>query len=172
MKTKIYLAKSNRANPNDVARVRQTLEKYSNDIEILEYKGGNYSHKEVVSADILIVVPDLSEYDVEDYDDGDNYIDIGKGLHEQIENFKYTHKNSSDCLVVYGVTDYHIYTSRVTDLDVADCDDYINYSTLIFDSNFSIDLSHLLESRFNASSVKSTGLSSNSNEYMYVLIGK
>ena len=38
--TKIYLAKSNRANPDDVAKVRRELNKH--DIEIVEYTGGGY----------------------------------------------------------------------------------------------------------------------------------
>lgn len=54
-KMKVYLAKSNKANPDVVARVRQTLSNYN--LEIVEFKGGTYSHKQLLECDQMVIVP-------------------------------------------------------------------------------------------------------------------
>lgn len=78
--TKIYLAKSNRANPNIVAEVRTALRKMPN-VEITEYLGGKYSNQPLIESDILLIVPEtVADYAV-------SSINIGKGLNSQIADF-------------------------------------------------------------------------------------
>lgn len=165
--TKIYLAKSNRANPDDVSRVRSFLLKYSNDIEVVEFKGGSYSHKDLKSCDILLIVPDLSNFDVED----NNYIDIGKGLHEQIFAFKHQHSNKCDTLVILGSDEDEISVTQVADMDLGDPDDYVNYSCIIIDDGASGTLESLVLNRFVSGEYDATQLSSKT-EFMYLLIGQ
>ena len=78
--TKVYLAKSNRANPDHVSVVRQTLSNF--DVEVVEYKGGEYSHDDLLKCELLFIVPDSSTYD----DINDSY-NVGKGLFEQISEY-------------------------------------------------------------------------------------
>ncbi len=85
---KVYLAKSNRANPNLVSRVRQTLSNF--DVEIVEYTGGTFSHDELLGCDELIVIPDVSTGETDMYDEF-HQIDIGKGLYEQMDSFRDRH---------------------------------------------------------------------------------
>jgi GTP:adenosylcobinamide-phosphate guanylyltransferase len=56
---KIYLAKSNNANPNILYKVRSILSKFN--VEVVEYSGGSYSHDLLLSCDELIVIPDISK---------------------------------------------------------------------------------------------------------------
>jgi hypothetical protein len=84
MTKKVYLAKSNRANPDLVSRIRQMLSKF--DVEIVEYTGGAYSHNLLLSCDELIVIPDLSNININDEELWETT--IGKGLFEQIIEFR------------------------------------------------------------------------------------
>lgn len=81
---RVYLAKSNRANPNLVSAVRQTLSKF--EIELVEFTGGTYSHDLLLTCDELIVIPDLSELKSCVYTKFTT-ISLGKGLWEQISTF-------------------------------------------------------------------------------------
>ena len=90
-KAKVYLAKSNKSNPNVVSRVRQTLSDY--DVEIVEFTGGSYSHKPMVDCDFLVVVPELSESWCEDG------VIVGKGLYEQLTAWQ-DNNSSSDILFI------------------------------------------------------------------------
>ena len=165
MRTKIYLAKSNRANPDDVSKVRSLLSKYKNDIELVEFQGGSYSHKDLKACDVLIVVPDLTNVDADDK----NYIDIGKGLHEQIMCFKNQAQNDCDTLVVFEVDDDFISVTQVEDIDVADPDDYVNYSWIILDQDSGCELDSLILNRF-VGGEYDTSQSTDKN-YYYLLIG-
>lgn len=171
MKTKIYLAKSNRANPDDVSRIRSIIQKYPNDVELVEFKGGSYSHKDLLACDLLVVVPDLTDFEPTE----DNYIDIGKGLHEQIEAFKHINKNKSDILIVDTVTEKWNSCAPLYDIDFADTDDYINYSTLILNTNpdtgTSCDLDDIIKNRF-VSGDPEGNQKNGCKKHMYILIGK
>ena len=79
---KVYLAKSNQSNPDDVQKVRKILN--DSNCEIVEYTGGSFSHKPMLNCDMLVVIPDLNSFD------DDNI--IGKGLYGQIEAFQTTDK--------------------------------------------------------------------------------
>lgn len=168
MKTKIYLAKSNRANPDDVSRVRSLLSKYPNDIEVVEFKGGAYSHKDLKACDILMVIPDLSVFDSEDAE----CVGIGKGLHEQIMTFKNQAQHKCDTLVIFDVDDDYVSVTQVEELDITDTDDYINYSTLILDQEAGGELESLLLNRFVSGEPEATQTKGQKySNYMYILIG-
>lgn len=133
--TKIYLAKSNRANPDYVMAVRNLLSRF--DVEVVEFKGGSYSHKPMLDCDLLVVVPELQEND-EDL----QYVNLGKGLFEQIETWQKHNKNKSDLLIVNQINDYdEIGIGKFDEFDICDPDDYVNYSAILFDYD-SIDGSY------------------------------
>jgi len=75
-KPKAYLAKSNKANPNVVSIVRDDLKQKHT---VLEYQGGTYSNKELLSSDYLFIV-------TEDVTDSNVKV-IGKGLWNHIKDF-------------------------------------------------------------------------------------
>jgi hypothetical protein len=140
--TNIYLAKSNRCNPDYLIKVRAILNEYSNNINIFEYNGGPYTHNDLEKCDILLIIPDLSSYN------DDDSILLGKGLHEQIVHFNQGKKNSfTDILIVLDVTASNIVITSVTSLDILDDCDYLNYSAAILDE-ICDSLSDLLENRF------------------------
>jgi hypothetical protein len=139
---KIYLAKSNRANPNLVSKVRETLSKFN--VEIIEYTGGQYSHNSLLQCEELIVVPDISEaFDFINKEFGDNHwiCPIGKGLYEQTSIF------SKETFIVTDFDNQEGIGGLYYDLGEAQSDnplfyieiedetDYINYAHLIVDLN-------------------------------------
>ena len=129
---KIYLAKSNRANPDDVANVRNFLAKYSDTVRVVEYTGGKFSHKDMLNCELLVVVPDLS-----DYSPYDNFVGVGKGLHEQIEAFQSQSAGDNDeypeILIVMETSELEMDVRAFDGLDIDDSDDYVNYSAVSFD---------------------------------------
>jgi len=165
--TKIYLAKSNRSNPDDVSRVRQVLSEYK-DIEVVEFKGGAYSHKDLLACETLLIVPNILEVDK-----SEDCIPLGKGLHEQIDAFIHKGKGKSNILMIHEVSDASIKVTPFEDLDISDDNDYINYSVAIVDFTYSENLQTIIENRFGGvKSVKSTGSSVSHSDYMYLLIGR
>ena len=115
-KPKVYLAKSNRANPELVSRVRQTLSKY--DVEIVEFKGGQFSHKPMLECERLVVVPDLS----------DEEIVIGKGLYEQIIRFG----RDKGYEYVFVIVEENLTYKELEQIEIIDSDDYIAYAVIEF----------------------------------------
>lgn len=169
MTTSVYLAKSNRANPDHVTAVRELLSRF--DVEIVEYKGGGYSHKPLLQCDMLIVVPDLSD----DEEENEEWVSVGKGLFEQINAFKNNgHFNKCDLMIVNY---YHAGTKGLglgsfDCLEPCDSDDYVNYADILFNTDKSESLGSLnqiLENRFGFET--STNVSSKSR-YRYLLIGR
>lgn len=118
-KMKVYLAKSNKANPDVVVRVRQTLSNYN--LEIVEFKGGTYSHKPLLESDQMVIVP-------AEVDACEDYTTIGKGLYEQIEAFSRKSLHNSDNIIVIVNEDCD--TAMIDSYDVMDVDDYVNYADL------------------------------------------
>jgi len=51
---KIYISKSNLVNPDDLINVRKILEDH--DIQIAEYKGGEYSSEPLKTSDLLVSI--------------------------------------------------------------------------------------------------------------------
>ncbi len=127
---RVYIAKSNRANPNLVSAVRQTLSKF--DVEIVEFTGGAYSHDLLESCEELYVIPDLSEA----YDDdfvGFWSVPIGKGLYEQIEHFS-GYNGGSEVFIVtsfgekIGGVYYEGNDENGYSIDIENENDYVNYA--------------------------------------------
>lgn len=173
MSTSIYLAKSNRANPDHVMAVRDLLNRY--DVEVVEFKGGAYSHKPLLKCDMLVVVP---EFDEENNEENQEWLPIGKGLHEQIQAFtrQRQHHNKCDLLIVNY---FHKGTKEVglgsfKELDFADPDDYINYSCILFDTDENEilgTLSQVLDNRLGFQ--KSTSeISRSSSRYRLLILSK
>lgn len=121
---RVYLAKSNRANPNLVSAVRQTLSKF--DIELVEFTGGTYSHDLLLSCDEMIAIPDLTTLKTCDISKFTT-IALGKGLWEQIATTYECGKQ------VFVVTDYdgHVGIGGI----VFDDDDDNFYSLELSDEN-------------------------------------
>ena len=113
---KVYLAKSNRANPDVVSRVRQALSKFP--IQIVEYTGGQFSHAPMMECEQLVVVPDLE----------DEEIVIGKGLYEQISKFG----NNNGYEYVFVISEEDLTVKDVEQIDVIDYDDYVAFALIEF----------------------------------------
>jgi len=160
MKGKVYLAKSNRSNPDDVSRIRKILSNYN--VEVVEFKGGRYTHDQLLECDYLVIVPDLSEVDKED-----GFIPWGKGLHEQYFAFKSEHL-ACDIFLVVESNDKWNYVTQIVEVDVAEEDDYVNYSDACFDRHKLDDLESVLESRLGH---KVVGDTITKNKSKYLLIG-
>lgn len=114
---KVYLAKSNRANPDVVSRVRQALSKFP--IQIVEYTGGQFSHTPMMECEQLVVVPDLD----------DEEIVIGKGLYEQINKFG----RNKGYEYVFVINDEEDLTYKeLEQIDIIDYEDYIAHAIIQF----------------------------------------
>lgn len=154
---KVYLAKSNKANPDVVTRVRQDLSKF--DVEIVEFSGGTYTHKPLLDCNLLIVVPDLTNNNI-----------IGKGLYEQINLF--SEKNDfEDVLVVTDFSKNQIFVDLIEDLYVDDSNDYVNYGVLSV-SGGKENLIDTLEDGYyyTMKRVSDSLVQTTENEYQYLLI--
>lgn len=137
---RVYLAKSNKANPDIVSSVRKTLAKF--DVQVVEHTGGSYSNDLLLSCDELYVIPDLSEAENDEY--GKSWsVAIGKGLYEQILVFSKVH-NHNDIFIITNYdgdasglyyeddSEYH-YSIKVVDET-----DYITYAYLMINTKNSM----------------------------------
>lgn len=168
MKVKIYLAKSNKANPDDVMRVRQLLSKYP--IEIVEYSGGTYSNKPLKDCQFLIIVPCMENVE-ENW--GEITVTIGKGLHDQITYFESLNNGCeiNNILVLSDTSDGDLTFSFYEDMDVCDSENYIDYTTLML-SEKSFQLKDFFSSKY-CNSIEMTGNGDGEfNKYKYLLILK
>lgn len=166
MSNKIYLGKSNRANPDHVMLVREALSKF--DVEIVEFKGGTYSHKPLLECDKLIIIPDLN--DISDYDT----IPLGRGLHEQVEAFN-EHAYGVP-LVVVEVSKHYCTLRAIDDLDFVEDGDYINYSQAILEgeglSLHDMFYNHYGFSKNSPKKIENSTKKSTKKGSKYILIGK
>jgi hypothetical protein len=168
MNTSIYLGKSNRANPDHVMAVREVLSRF--DVDIVEYKGGAYSHKQLLKSDMLVVVP---EFDEDNESKNQQWVELGRGLHDQIMSFRKDRPvdHKCDMLIVNG---YNRSTKEISlgsfqEMDICDPNDYINHCTAVFDIDEDLGtLSQLLENRLGFQ--KSTSqISRSSSRYKLLL---
>jgi hypothetical protein len=157
--TKVYLAKSNRANPDVVSSVRQTLSKY--DVEVVEFKGGTYSHKQLLECDIMVIVP------ATDTIWGEEGIILGKGLYEQLEAFE----RHSDIGNVMVVCNEQLTIGEIDSYWVQNGDDYIEYGLMDFYDNDDNDLK-LSEHCDNMFNKKTITASSSKSSYYHLLVKK
>ena len=159
MLPKVYLAKSNKANPDLVAKTRQILSKFN--IDILEFVGGNYSHDKMLECDILVVVP---------YIDSNTQVVIGKGLFDQIEVFEEQNGEENICVVSNSDT---VEIKEFNNIDVINHTDYVNHALITFAQGKGDDLEFILEDIGFSYKRKSEMISlSVSNSGYYVLIAK
>lgn len=89
-KQKVYLSKSNASDPDEVMLVRKHLAKY--DVEVVEFRGGNYSHDPMLECDVLLVLPPkngLTPFGT---------VDVGRGQFEQITKW-HTEKGWSSNMI-------------------------------------------------------------------------
>ena len=153
---KVYLAKSNRANPDVVSRVRQALSKFP--IQIVEYTGGQFSHAPMMECEQLVVVPDLE----------DEEIVIGKGLHEQINKFC---RDKGD-EYVFVITEEDLTVKEVVEIDIIDSDDYVAFAVIEFRRGNGIKLATCFEDIYGVTATGSLYPSSKSDSNYYHLIGR
>lgn len=155
---KVYLAKSNKANPDLVSKVRQNLSQF--EVEIVEFTGGTYTHKPLLSCELLIVVPDLTNND----------IIIGKGLFEQINEF-INYKDDENILIVTNFKNETIFVDMVDDMYVDDGNDYVNYGVLsVSGSEDKISDVLKLTYGYKKKTMKESDMTSIKNNYQYLLI--
>lgn len=153
---KVYLAKSNRANPNVVSRVRQALSKFP--IQIVEYTGGQFSHAPMMECEQLVVVPDLE----------DEEIVIGKGLYEQISKFG----NNNGYEYVFVISEEDLTVKDVEQIDVIDYDDYVAFAVIEFIRGNGNKLVTCFEDIYGVAATDSLYPSPKSDSNYYHLIGR
>ena len=118
---KVYLAKSNKANVNDLLMVRSLL-KDNSEIELLEYAGGEYTSRDSSGADLLISIPE----------DNSNPIILGKGLYNQLKD------NDNSYIVVTGSNNnIKVVKFDQSKLEILN-EDYIKYAAFDY-SNLRIE---------------------------------
>jgi hypothetical protein len=154
--TKVYLAKSNRANPDVVSSVRQTLSKY--DVEVVEFKGGAYSHKQLLECDVMVIVPATDTLWREEG------IILGKGLYEQLEAFD---DHSGRVMIV---CDEELTIGNMGDYWVENERDYIDYGLVEFyendnDLKLSKHCDNMFTKKTNTTSISKSG-------YYHLLVKK
>ena len=167
MRNKIYFAKSNKANPDHIILVREILARF--DVEVVEYKGGAYSHKPLLACDMLVVLPDLTE----NKDLNESEVALGKGLYDQMNAFKTTSKNKCDLFVINYIHEgtKEVGYGDIEEIDCADPDDYINHAYVLFNTSDGGQLGATLEDRLGFKT--STNNSSiNKSRYKYLLASK
>lgn len=87
---KIYLSKSNQASVEDVRFIREHLHRLG--YEIVEHVGGSYNQELLLTAELMVMVG-------YDSDNGDEYMEVGKGQYQQLE---YRERNGCDfCYNLY-----------------------------------------------------------------------
>jgi hypothetical protein len=150
------LAKSNRANPDVVSRVRQALSKFP--IQIVEYTGGQFSHAPMMECEQLVVVPDLE----------DEGVIIGKGLYEQISKFG----NNNGYEYVFVISEEDLTVKDIEQIDVIDYDDYVSFAEIEFGRGNGDKLVSCFEDIYGVTAKDSLYPSPKSDSNYYHLIGR
>lgn len=154
---KVYLAKSNRANPDVVSRVRQALSKFP--IQIVEYTGGQFSHAPMLECEQLVVVPDLD----------DEEIIIGKGLYEQIMRFG----GKKGYEYVFVINDEEDLTYKeLSQIEIIDSEDYIAHAVVEFCGGDGEELVKCFKGIYGLNTADSLYPSTKSDSNFYHLIGR
>lgn len=123
---KVYFSKSNQCNPQTVMMVRAYLDTFN--VEVLEFKGGTYSHADVIKSDYLLVLKsDLSDSSI-----------IGKGQYSQIEAFL-DHGHLEEKIFIVNDLNVsegfitNIYVSNYEGMVIRDSTNFTNHAFLISD---------------------------------------
>lgn len=172
-KKKVYLAKSNHANPNELIILRKQLNDLG--VEVVEYEGGQYSNKSMLECEYLIVLPadakrvwELEEEITTEYSHDTGIRMLGKGLYTQISDFCNFTRYSDNIYIVFDnsminnvgspqTTKFHC--AKHEDLEIYDENDYHNYGYSILSNEADTTITEL----FGGNKVQS------SNQYMYLL---
>lgn len=121
----VYLAKSNRSDPTTVSRVRTFLKNHPRVLNVIEYSGGPYNHKDLTSSDFVVFITEP----------GTNV--IGKGLYGQIKEC--FDKGIEFILLYTGKTipsaKYAISKKELSLKDTINSDDFVNYSSFTFNTH-------------------------------------
>lgn len=104
-KPKLYLAKSNMSDPNLIMQVRALLNEL--ELELVEFSGGSYSDKPLLSCDHLLVIPPNPKQEDPR---------VGRGLSEQIRDFEA--KNDTTIFIFDHIEDDAIYIREFLDQDL------------------------------------------------------
>jgi len=139
-KIKIYLAKSNEANTDLVASVRQLFRSLDY-VELVEFKGGTYTNVPLLNSDYLFVIPS-TDSDVCD-DGGELYrLVVGKGLYTQLRDFNLNQSfiNKTfilDSSIIDKITvfDKCLYSFKRLDEASRDENDWTNYGDILVKKN-------------------------------------
>lgn len=143
MKTKVYLSKSNRSNPDVESRVRQVLSDFK-DVEIVEYRGGLRNLANVKACDYLIILPNNLE---DEYINPNEWGGLSLGQYDEYCAFKSVNYSTADGNIMFATeaNDYHVIVRHWKDFDCAESDDTFNHLYVEYKSEDS--LRPLLEDR-------------------------
>ncbi|HEY4065153.1 MAG TPA: hypothetical protein VGM30_24785 [Puia sp.] len=145
--TKVYLAKSNRADPDEVAKVRKYLQTL--DCEVKEFQGGKYTNNDLLTSDILLMVgeevPELDE------------LLVGKGLYTQLTDFaqknwdfnEYEWRNSAKLALVVSQVGDNIYVDEVNDWDENNTDDWSTEYGRISTNGMKMNIGNYISPKYN-----------------------
>jgi hypothetical protein len=152
MKPKVYFAKSNLCNPERIAEIRLSLKQL--DIDLVEFKGGEYSTKDLLSSDYLIVCPYEDDLDFKG-------CIIGKGLYKQILDFD----DQDKTLIILPGNNKRILFTKYECIDLNDEDDWKRtYGSLMFEDKESNWLTSIFKLKENNKTVEV----SNKNKYLLI----
>ncbi len=199
---KVYLAKSNKANPDHIIAVRSLLSKF--DVEVVEYTGGVYDNRPLLNSDLLVVLPEISQIKTHPRNFGYT-VPIGKGLYDQILVFAEHQADKHDLTPladfddddefddgrndgnyydddfevnnIYIVSDIkgkEVFTSPYMDLAITNRKDFINHGTLEFDKGSEENFEDDLKFHItnSLSTSDKTVVSKSITNYMYLLTRK
>lgn len=136
-KTKVYLAKSNLVNTGRLNRVREYLQDF--DIEIIEFKGGQYSNKPLLQCEYLVIVPESLQ---------NKRNNIDKGLTCQIDDFSVKDGNMDKIVMVGAIIKGTPYLYPIVELDAVTIDWQSNYSNVILGARSALFLPQLISNSY------------------------
>jgi hypothetical protein len=143
---KIYLAKSNQANPEDYIKTKNMI--LSKGIDVVEYSGGKYSNKELLECDVLVVIPNLNKAKSKVKQLVINgglekrlEIILGMGLTQQIEVFP---RKKFIILDTVNFLSSEINLKKLEIIDAYD-DNFVEYSKYIIDDYSLSNIRNLLD---------------------------
>lgn len=121
-KLNVYLAKSNRSDPTTVSRVRIYLQNHAHVLKILEFKGGEYNNRDLISASLVVFVAEPCTST------------IGKGLYEQIKDCR--EKNVPFLFIYTSDINYYVIEDRALGTHIkGEINSFVNYANISFNTN-------------------------------------
>lgn len=117
-KINVYLAKSNRADPTMVSRVRTYLKNHLNILNLREFTGGQYTNSDLLACNyvVFILEPKTNV--------------LGKGLYQQIQDCKINHIPFT--IMYTGENVFCIDNNKNYHLTLLEEDSFVNYAAIHF----------------------------------------